>query len=89
MAIIDDTRVRCRGLCGAAHTDENAALRAGWSCLQITAGWRCGACERALLAAGRMKGHDRPSDGDPLPLDSRGALPRETATSILAPAVKG
>lgn len=84
----DTPTIRCRGLCGAALPDDEAALRAGWSYLQITTGWRCGLCERELRAAGGIAGHDQASE-DALPPSSRGALPRETASSILPPSVKG
>lgn len=80
--------VRCRGLCGSTLPNDDAAMHAGWSYLQITAGWRCGSCERALIAAGRIVGTVGAA-GDALPADSRGALPRETASSILPPSVKG
>lgn len=86
--MIDDTSIRCRGLCGSAVPDDEAALRAGWSYLQITAGWRCGSCERELRAAGRITGHDQ-ADADTLAPDSRGALPKSTASTILPPSVKG
>jgi hypothetical protein len=84
-----DNGIRCRSQCGASVSDDDAALRAGWSYLQITAGWRCGACNRALIAARDIVGGQGGFSADPLPPDSRGALPRETASSILPPSVKG
>lgn len=63
-------------------------MHRGWSFLQITGGWRCGRCDGELQAASRMVGTDDQTT-DTLPADSRGALPRETASGIVAPAVKG
>lgn len=85
----DAPSIRCRGQCGSALPDDEAAQRAGWSYLQITAGWRCGACERALIEAAHLTGTPGGYSPDPLPSSSRGALPRETASSILPPSVKG
>ena len=80
--------IRCRDQCGAEVADEGAAERAGWSCLQTTGGWRCGPCAGALYRASRMRGTDGHTP-DTLPPASRGALPRETASTITAPSVKG
>jgi hypothetical protein len=84
---MDDISIRCRGQCGAVVADDRAALQAGWSYLQITAGWRCGACERELYAASHIVGTDTVTS-DALDPKSRGALPKETASSILPPTVK-
>lgn len=80
--------ITCRGQCGATAATDDEAMHRGWSFLQITGGWRCGRCEGELLAAGRLVGTDDQT-ADELPPDSRGALPRETASGIVAPAVKG
>lgn len=80
--------VSCRGECGKTHPDEAAAEHAGWNYLWITKGWRCGDCARALHAAGQMSGTDGMTQ-DTLPKDSRGALPKETASTILPASVKG
>lgn len=80
--------IKCRGQCGLAVVNDEDAVRAGWTYLQITRGWRCGACGRALRAAAEIKGSaEVPSDA--LPSNSIGALRRETASTILPPSVKG
>lgn len=81
--------IGCRGLCGAELKDEDAATKAGWSYLQITAGWRCGSCDRELFAASKLVGINGTSSEDLIPSTSRGALPKETASTILPPSVKG
>lgn len=88
MSTPDTPPIRCRGLCDASVVDDEAALRAGWSYLQITAGWRCGPCGRALLAAAHFVGTDQPAAVDTLPPNSRGALPKETASTVLPPSVR-
>lgn len=77
--------IRCRDRCGRSVADDAAALQAGWSSLSIAGGWRCGACTSTLAAAGRIVGADLQTE-DGLPPDSRGALPKETASTILPPA---
>lgn len=59
-------------------------MRAGYTCLSIAGGWRCGPCVALLLAAGAMEGTAGMTP-DPLPPTSRGAIPRETAATILPP----
>lgn len=81
----DDPTVRCRDRCGRSQPNEDAALQAGWSWLSIAGGWRCGPCGGALAAAARLRGPDE-LPRDALPPDSRGALTRETASSITPPA---
>lgn len=63
----------CSDGCGATTPDDVAAMQAGWSFLVISARWRCGPG----------------STPDTLPADSRGALPKATAHTIAAVAVKG
>jgi hypothetical protein len=88
MSQTDDTSVKCRGACGKSHPDDQAAAQAGWNHLWITRGWRCGDCERALQAASAIVGTDQEFQ-DELPRDSRGALPKETASTIMQPSVRG
>lgn len=83
-----DVLIGCRGGCGLKMADDDAASQAGWNYLEITKGWRCGTCERELRAASGIVGHGLDS-GDDLAPDSRGALPKETASTITAPAVRG
>jgi hypothetical protein len=79
--------IHCRDKCGTTMPDEAAALNAGWW-LPITGTFRCGACRRALDAASGLIGHAQQTQ-DALPPTSRGALSKETASSIVAPTVKG
>ena len=81
-------RLSCRDECGASVDDEDGAMAAGWSYLSIRAAWRCGACARALLEAARIQGSERAGFVDQLPPVSRGALRKETASSIAVPVVK-
>jgi hypothetical protein len=78
--------IGCRGACGAKQPDSDAAAQAGWRYLEITNGWRCGACDRDLEAASAIVGMGE-DGGDPLDPTSRGALPKETASTITAPTV--
>lgn len=80
--------MNCRDQCGASVADEEGAGRAGWSCLSIAGGWRCGPCSSALAIAAAIAGAPDGGFVDPLPKDSRGALPRETASTIAASVVK-
>jgi len=79
----------CRDECGAGVADDEAALAAGWSYLSIRAAWRCGPCANALAAAAQIgPGTQAPSVFvDALPPGSRGALRKETASTIAAPVV--
>lgn len=56
--------------------------QAGWWFLEISSRWRCGACDRELRAASEITGMHGDS-GDALSKDSRGALSKETASTIL------
>lgn len=78
----------CRDECGARVADDEAALAAGWSYLSIRAAWRCGACARALIDAAQIPGESAGDFVDQLPAGSRGALRKETASTIAAPVVK-
>lgn len=83
---MSDNGIGCRGGCGAKVVDEEAAQAAGWAFLEISKGYRCGACDRELRAANAIVGTDGQTL-DALPPDSRGALPKETASTIAAPSV--
>lgn len=83
-----DAFIGCRGGCGGKQPDDEAAARAGWRYLEITKGWRCGSCERALALASTMHGHGT-DGGDALNPHDRGALPKETASTIMPPSVRG
>lgn len=74
----------CTSACG--RTADNP-LQAGWAYLDITRQWRCPDCVQELHAAGSMVGQGVDA-GDPLPPDFRGALPKETASTIYPPTVK-
>jgi hypothetical protein len=80
--------IYCSAGCKRTVTDEEAATVAGWEQLSITMRWRCGACGRELAAASSIVGMVDAPFVDALPADSRGALPRETASSIMAAAVR-
>ena len=84
----EPTPIGCRGGCGAKQADDEAAMHAGWLYLQITNGWRCGKCERELRAASSIVGMGDDA-GDPLAPTDRGAIAKETASGIMAPAVRG
>lgn len=87
MAEPADTSIGCRDQCGARVADHEAAERAGWSWLSILGAWRCGACEGALWQARDIKGTGA-GIVDELPPTSRGALRKETASTIDPPRVK-
>lgn len=83
--MIDDPTVRCRDACGREHPNDEAATAAGWTQQSFAKAWRCGPCAAALRAASTIQGTDEPFV-DAVPRDSRGALPRETASTITPPA---
>jgi hypothetical protein len=78
----------CYDGCGATVADDGAAMQAGWSFLVISTRWRCGPCGAALRRVVGITGGPG-STPDTLPADSRGALPKATAHTIAAVAVKG
>lgn len=78
--------INCRSGCGVTMADEAAAIQAGWWYLQITRGWRCPSCDRELLNASSLVG-TADETTDTLDPNSRGALPKETASTILPPTV--
>lgn len=77
----------CRDGCGATAeaASDAEAERLGWRLLAVAGGWRCGSCVGELLRAGQILGNSAPSE-DVLPPTSRGALPKETASTITPPA---
>ncbi len=77
--------IPCSAGCKRSEVDP---LAAGWEQLPITGWWRCGTCTRELTAASSLVGMNPEPFVDPLPADSRGALPRETASSIAANVVE-
>lgn len=87
----------CRDGCGlevigANYAEaEKKAGDAGWAYQHIRGGgYRCGACERALLAAQTLAGAPAAEAFvDRVPRHSRGALPKETASTILPPFASG
>lgn len=86
-----DTRpvIGCRDSCGReVRGFEEDALLVGWHYLDITKNWRCPDCTRALGAAQNIVGTEGGYAPDPLPPTSRGALAKETASSIYPPVVK-
>lgn len=80
--------LRCHDRCGREVLDVDAAMQAGWSYLSITARWRCGPCGAALRAASSMVGQGE-GTVDALPPESRGALRKATADTIVIPYLKG
>ena len=81
--------VACREgeACGKEVASEDEAMQAGWSWLAVAGGWRCGDCVQILLQAGAIVGTGGQTE-DKLDPTSRGALPKETASSITPPAVR-
>lgn len=77
--------VGCSDSCGTQTDDP---LQAGWSFLVISTRWRCGPCAAALRRVVGIVGGPG-STADDLPNDSRGALPKATAHTILPHSVKG
>lgn len=73
--------IGCADQCGAQIQDyEQDALQAGWTHLTISNRWRCPNCMTTLQLAGRIVGTDGVTK-DRLPPGSRGALPKETAST--------
>jgi hypothetical protein len=83
----EDPLIRCRDACGAVVADEQEAQDSSWSWLSISKAWRCPECMRALRTAAALVGTDGVT-ADTLPPHSRGALPKETASSIAPPVVR-
>lgn len=82
-------QVSCRDQCGAVQPSGEEAMRAGWTEMSMRGhGWRCGPCTRSLAQAGGIVGVPAAKFVDPLPLESTGALRKETASTISAPVVK-
>lgn len=85
--VTPEPAIRCRDECGRSVVDDAAAVQAAWSWLDMTRTWRCPACWRALNEAGQIVGTAGASS-DELDPTSRGALRKETASTIAAPTVK-
>ena len=81
--------IGCRDECGASFTVEPGdAFPGDWRYLEASKAWRCPTCHRALAAMACAEGTGTPTV-DTLPPDSRGALPKETASGIVPPKVPG
>jgi hypothetical protein len=80
-------RIACADACGAS-LPEAEINQHGWQFLEIQRRYRCPACFRALRAAAGIKGTTRAPFVDEIAPDSRGALRKETASTIAAPSVK-
>lgn len=78
-------RLKCRD-CERTTQDESTALREGWTFLSIAGGCRCPVCVSVLRKAGGIAGTTGLIEPDLLSPDSRGALPKETASTITPPA---
>jgi len=76
--------VGCSDSCSATAEDP---MQAGWTFLVISTRWRCGPCVAALRRVVGITGGPG-STADTLPADSRGALPKAMAHTILAPSVQ-
>lgn len=82
-------RIACNAGCGTAIADDGEAATLGWTWLMVARGYRCPACVKALAVASGLQGTPARRFVDALPADSRGALSKETASTITAVAVKG
>jgi hypothetical protein len=80
--------IACAAGCARTVADDDAASAGAWSYLAISRRWRCPTCRRELDAAQAIAGGTGTPD-EVLPPDSRGALRRETASTVLPPSVKG
>jgi hypothetical protein len=83
--------IACSSGCGNKTwlNEKGEPAQAGWEYLSISARWRCGTCWRELRAASAFPGAPAGEFIDAIPPDSRGALPKETATTISPPVLKG
>jgi hypothetical protein len=80
-------RLACADACGASLPEDEISMH-GWQFLEIQRRYRCPACFRSLTAASGLPGTPARTFVDALPADSRGALRKETATTITPPSVK-
>jgi hypothetical protein len=78
--------VACSDGCGAKCPVTEIEDRI-WEWLSVSNRYRCPECRRALRQAAGLVGTDAITP-DNLPPDSRGALPKETASTISAPTVR-
>jgi hypothetical protein len=75
--------ITCADGCKRTVAHEGEAEDAVWSFLAISGRWRCPDCARALRVAAGIQGEQAAETFvDPLPADSRGALPKATAHTI-------
>lgn len=81
--------ISCSTGCKRTVEDEVGASTAGWEYLSISARWRCPTCYRELRAAASIVGGTKQAADTIVDPKSRGALRRETASTILPPSVKG
>jgi hypothetical protein len=87
MTVEENPMIGCAGGCDKkiAVSDVDSS---GWSYLHITGRSRCGACERALLAASKVTGAPHRPGADTLPPHSIGALKKLPVPSPLHEKVK-
>ena len=75
--------IACGDACGAELTTPVTEVdRIPWLWLPVANKYRCGACQRALQTASSIEGVEQHPFVDNVPKDSRGALPKETASTI-------
>ena len=79
--------IPCSAGCKRQVADEDAATAASWDYLSITARWRCPTCWRELRAAQSFTGVEGQTADNLAPGD-RGAIRKETASTILPASVK-
>jgi hypothetical protein len=77
--------VGCAAGCGSNWLASDIE-KSGWDYLSISGRWRCQTCYSELVAAREIIGVEGSYAPDPLPPTSRGALRKETASTIMAPA---
>jgi hypothetical protein len=80
--------ISCSGGCKKTWL-ANDIDKSGWSLLEISGRYRCPTCTHLLHGVSFIPG-TRPGDFiDKVPPNSRGALPKETASTISPPVLKG
>lgn len=81
-------RVSCFGGCGKSYAGEDEAAKAGCLWLPVARAWRCMSCVNELLEVSKTTGRGTETI-DNLSVHDRGALAKETASTIVEPRVKG
>ena len=81
-------RIVCIGQCGKSWADADEAEKAGIEFFAVARGYRCGQCSRALALSAQLARQAESPFRDELPSGSRGALPKETAYTIIPSRVK-